>query len=57
MTRRIDNAPHLDDDNNRINQSLLTLSLVVKQLGENCTSSSKKKHVPYRDSKLTRHEQ
>ena len=48
-----------------INQSLLTLSTIIQRLSEDCTKknplmspcgtgSSRKQHLPYRDSKLTR---
>jgi centromeric protein E len=36
-----------------INQSLLTLSLIIQRLSEE-SSTAKRQHLPYRDSKLTR---
>lgn len=37
-----------------INQSLLTLSLIIHKLSEAQSANSKRQHLPYRDSKLTR---
>jgi centromeric protein E len=38
-----------------INQSLLTLSSIIHRLSEEKPNSTKKQHLPYRDSKLTRY--
>jgi centromeric protein E len=37
-----------------INQSLLTLSLIIQRLSEEKPGSAKRQYLPYRDSKLTR---
>jgi hypothetical protein len=37
-----------------INQSLLTLSLIIQRLREEKSGSTRIQHLPYRDSKLTR---
>lgn len=37
-----------------INQSLLTLSLIIQRLSEEKAGAAKKAHFPFRDSKLTR---